>query len=41
LHNRIPTKGNLVSRRVIVDGEASLCPMCGVDRETASHLFIY
>jgi hypothetical protein len=41
LHNRIPTKGNLVARSVIVDGNASLCPMCGIDRETASHLFIY
>jgi hypothetical protein len=41
LHNRIPTKSNLVSRRIIVAGEDSRCVLCGVEIETADHLFLY
>jgi hypothetical protein len=41
LHDRIPTKHNLVIRHVITAGLDSLCPMCGLETETAEHLFIY
>jgi hypothetical protein len=41
LHNRIPTKSNLVSRRIIVTGEASRCTICGEEMKTADHLFLY
>jgi hypothetical protein len=41
LHDRIPTKHNLVIRHVITAGTDSLCPMCGLETETAEHLFIY
>jgi hypothetical protein len=41
LHNRIPTKDNLLIRRIIQIGEACICPLCGKENETAPHLFIY
>jgi hypothetical protein len=41
LHDRIPTKQNLIIRHVIVAGNDSLCPMCGLETETAEHLFLY
>jgi hypothetical protein len=41
LHDRIPTKSNLVIRRVIEPGEDSLCVCCGEETETAAHLFLY
>jgi hypothetical protein len=41
LHDRIPTKFNLVVRQVIGEGDDSLCPLCGLESETAEHLFLY
>jgi hypothetical protein len=41
LHDRIPTKSNLVVRQVIANGADSLCPLCGLESETAEHLFLY
>jgi hypothetical protein len=37
LHNRIPTRNNLV----IASGVDSVCPLCGVESETVDHLFLY
>jgi hypothetical protein len=41
LHNRIPSKDNLVVRRILVAGNDSLCSLCGLENETAAYLFIY
>jgi hypothetical protein len=41
LHNRLPTRSNLVTRHVVVAGDDSLCPLCHVESETESHLFLY
>jgi hypothetical protein len=41
LHDKIPTKVNLVKRNIIATGDESLCPLCGQEIETAAHLFIY
>jgi hypothetical protein len=41
LHGRIPTRNNLISRRMLaVDGDRS-CVMCGEAAETELHLFVY
>jgi hypothetical protein len=41
LHNRIPTRDNLLWRRIVVQGADQLCVLCGVEDETSSHLFLY
>jgi hypothetical protein len=41
LHNRTPTRSNLVSRRILAPGVDSLCPLCGEETETVTHLFLY
>jgi hypothetical protein len=41
LHNRIPTKRNLVSRMIIAAGDEALCPLCGSESETEFHIFLY
>jgi hypothetical protein len=41
LHNRIPTRSNLVSRSILAPGVDSLCPLCGEENETDQHLFLY
>jgi hypothetical protein len=41
LQDRIPTKKNLVIRKVIVDGADSVCSLCGLESETSEHLFLY
>jgi hypothetical protein len=41
LHDRIPTKGNLVSRRIIAAGEDSICALCRAETETTHHLLLY
>jgi hypothetical protein len=41
LHDRIPTKRNLVIRQVIDSGQDSLCVCCGEEIEIAAHLFLY
>jgi hypothetical protein len=33
LHNRIPTKDNLILRNIIHTGESTLCPLCGKEIE--------
>jgi hypothetical protein len=40
LHNKIPTKDNLL-RRQIINGNDQLCVFCGTELETSVHLFIY
>ncbi|GAU37496.1 hypothetical protein TSUD_275480 [Trifolium subterraneum] len=39
LFGRLPTHGNLVRRRIIIDGEASFCVFCNGARESENHLF--
>ncbi|MCH91770.1 LINE-1 reverse transcriptase like [Trifolium medium] len=41
LHNRIPTKDNLLSRGVINLDAGSNCVWCGEYQETANHLFLH
>jgi hypothetical protein len=41
LHDRVPTKNNLVIRQVIAEGLESVCPLCGLELETSEHLFLY
>jgi hypothetical protein len=41
LHGRIPTRKNLVARRVI-DGDGDIsCALCGEETESELHLFLY
>jgi hypothetical protein len=40
-HGRIPTRENLLTRRVILDGDDSSCGLCGENLETVLHLFLY
>jgi hypothetical protein len=41
LHDRVPTRNNLVIRQVITEGLESVCPLCGLELETSEHLFMY
>jgi hypothetical protein len=41
LHNRIPTKDNLVSRGILRGDASGSCVMCTGSVETASHLFLH
>jgi hypothetical protein len=41
LHDRIPTKDNLLSRCVISLHDASCCVWCPDVRESSSHLFLH
>jgi hypothetical protein len=41
LHDRVPTRSNLVIRQIIAAGAESLCPLCGEESETVAHLFLY
>jgi hypothetical protein len=41
LHDRVPTRSNLVIRQIIDAGAESLCPLCGEESETVAHLFLY
>jgi hypothetical protein len=41
LHDRIPTKANLVSRRIINAGEDSICALCRLETESTHPLFLY
>ncbi|CAJ2637211.1 unnamed protein product [Trifolium pratense] len=41
LHNRIPTRSNLVFRNIIQAGADSSCVFCDEELESTSHLFIY
>jgi hypothetical protein len=41
LHGRIPTRHNLLLRRVIPDGGDVSCVLCGESVETELHLFLY
>jgi hypothetical protein len=41
LHGRIPTRENLVARRIIeADGDIT-CALCGEEKESELHLFVY
>jgi hypothetical protein len=41
LHNRILTLSNLVSRSIIAASVDSLCPLCGEEIETVTHVLLY
>jgi hypothetical protein len=41
LHGRIPTRLNLLSRRIINGDEDIICVLCGEELETEPHLFLY
>jgi hypothetical protein len=41
LHDRVPTKQNLVIRHIIAEGNDSLCPLCNQEMESAEHVFLY
>ncbi|WJX31200.1 hypothetical protein P8452_19654 [Trifolium repens] len=41
LHGKVPTRNNLLTRKIIdADGDAS-CALCGEEKETELHLFLY
>jgi hypothetical protein len=41
LHGRLPTRNNLVARRIIDGNGDASCGLCGEDLETELHLFLY
>ncbi|KAL8474006.1 hypothetical protein ACS0TY_030744 [Phlomoides rotata] len=40
LHNRLPTKSNILRRNIISPAD-SLCPLCSEKEETYTHLFLH
>ncbi|KAK2365722.1 hypothetical protein QL285_079190 [Trifolium repens] len=41
LHGRVPTQNNLITRRVLAVEEDVSCALCGEEKETELHLFLY
>jgi hypothetical protein len=41
LHDKVPTRENLLRRQVIALNGDHLCVLCGENMETVSHLFLY
>jgi hypothetical protein len=41
LHGRLPTRNNLVARRIIDGNGDASCGLCGEALETELHLFLY
>ncbi|KAK2383485.1 hypothetical protein QL285_070931 [Trifolium repens] len=41
LHGRVPTRNNLITRRILAVEEDVSCALCGEEKETELHLFLY
>jgi hypothetical protein len=41
LRDRVPTRENLIRRRIVLDNDQNRCIFCGDHAETAQHLFLY
>ncbi|WJX95496.1 hypothetical protein P8452_76809 [Trifolium repens] len=41
LHGRVPTRNNLITRRILTVEEDVSCALCGEEKETELHLFLY
>jgi hypothetical protein len=41
LHDRVPTKENLIRRKVLLNDDSQRCVFCGTSAETLEHLFLY